>query len=234
MKITLNLFVCLFTIIVSAQDINQLDNKGERHGIWKKNYENTEVSRYEGEFLHGKEIGLFKFYKNVNGRAVLAATKQFNRENKISQVKFFASTGKVISEGQMNGRAYIGKWIYYHNKSNEILSIDLYNNEGLLNGERLVYYENAVLAQKELYANGKLQGKSIWYNEAGVVTNEYNYDNGELHGEAKTFDTHGSLIVEGQYQRDRKHGIWKYYKNDSLVKEKDFTRYSKNPYKKKD
>ena len=232
MKIVQLLSICLLTIVASAQNINQFDAQGKRHGVWKKNFENTKVTRYEGEFYHGKEIGVFKFYKNIDGKAVIAATKQFNKDNDIALVKFFASNGKTISEGQMKGKAHIGKWTYYHKKSDQILSIDQFNDQGLLDGERLVYYETGQLAQKEYYKNGKLQGKSVWYNEAGIVTNEYHYVNGELHGNTKTYDSQGHLILEGQYQKDRKHGIWKYYKNDTLVQEKDFTRRSKNPYKK--
>ena len=40
------------------------------------------------------------------------------------------------------------------------------------------------------------------------------------------------LEMEGVYQKDRRHGIWKFYKEGKLIKEKDFTRRSKNPYKK--
>ena len=227
------LFLCalLFTILSFSQTINQFDQQGERHGIWKKKYDSTEVARYEGEFYHGKEIGVFKYYKNVEGKAVLAATKQFNKDNDLTEVAFFYSTGKLISKGQMKGKLYIGTWIYYQNKTKHVLSKDQYNNEGKLHGERLVYYENGELAQKEVYNNGKLQGPSRWYAENGTVIKEYAYEEGELNGPAKYYDQNGTMVLEGQYQRDRKHGIWKYYEAGKLVKEKDFTRRSKNPYK---
>ncbi len=231
MKNTLFLFVFLFSLFASAQTINQSDAQGERHGKWKKNYDSTEVARYEGEFFHGKEIGTFKYYKKVDGKAVLAATKQFNKDNNLSEVTFFASSGKLISKGQMNGKLYVGTWTYYQNKTKHILSKDQYNNNGELHGERLVYYENGALAQKETYESGKLHGPSIWYAENGTVIKEYGFDQDEIHGPAKYYDQNGTMVLEGQYQRDRKHGIWKYYEAGKLVKEKDFTRRSKNPYK---
>ena len=61
-----------------AQEFNKFDDEGKRHGKWRKNFDKTKILRYEGEFFHGKEIGLFKFYKNINKKAVLTATKQFN------------------------------------------------------------------------------------------------------------------------------------------------------------
>ncbi|MFD2823283.1 toxin-antitoxin system YwqK family antitoxin [Lacinutrix iliipiscaria] len=227
------LIVCLLSIFASAQTINQFDAQGQRHGKWKKHYDSTEVVRYEGEFLHGKEIGVFKYYKNVDGKALLAATKQFNKDNDLAEVTFFASTGKLISKGQMKGKLFIGTWIYYQNKTDHILSKDQYNNQGKLHGERLVYYEDGTLAQKEMYDNGNLHGPTIWYAENGVVIKEYVYDKGELHGPAKYYNQAGTIVLEGQYQRDRKHGVWKYYEDGKLIKEKDFTRRSKNPYKNK-
>ena len=95
---------------VSAQDVvNQFDADGKRHGVWKKMYEGTNLLRYEGTFLNGKEIGLFKFYKNIKNKSVLAFTKQFNKVNNIAEVKFFDVNGKVVGEGKMKGKVYIGK-----------------------------------------------------------------------------------------------------------------------------
>src|SRR5690606_3636469 len=81
----------------SAQDINQLDENGKQHGIWKKNFDGANVLRFEGQFHHGKEIGLFKFYQNLGNKAVLAATREFVDGAK-ANVKFYASNGKLISE----------------------------------------------------------------------------------------------------------------------------------------
>ena len=61
-------FVIILTLVltnVNAQSINQFDANGERHGLWKKNFEGTDQPRYEGTFDHGKEVGIFKFYKLV-------------------------------------------------------------------------------------------------------------------------------------------------------------------------
>lgn len=223
----------IITTITFAQQLNLLDNQGKRHGVWKKNFENTNVLRYEGEFFHGKEIGLFKFYKNIEGKAVLTATKQFNKENNIAKVTYLASTGKIISQGEMNGKKRIGTWTYYHNKTKNILSKDHYNSNGELEGERLVYYPDGVLAQKETYSNGKLNGSALSYSTKGILIKNYTYQNGELHGPVTAFDDKAQKILEGQYQKDRKHGVWKYYQDGKLLKETDFTRRSKNPNKKK-
>ncbi|WP_298533543.1 toxin-antitoxin system YwqK family antitoxin [uncultured Algibacter sp.] len=229
------LFSFLFIIISSnycfAQDLNQFDANGKRHGVWKKNFDDTDVIRYSGQFNHGKEIGLFKFYKNIRDKAVLSATKLFNENDNIVDVKFLASNGRVISEGKMDGKTYIGTWKYYQKNSDTLLTIENYTTNGELVGERFVYYPNGQIAEKQNYINGKLEGPVLAYSVKNVVLKEMLYTNGELHGPAKFYNPKGELVSEGQYKRDKKDGVWKYYENGELIKEKDFTYIPK--YKKK-
>ena len=224
MKIIYSLLVFLMSVnFIMAQTFNQLDSEGKRHGKWKKNYDNTDVLRYEGEFFHGKEIGIFKFYKKYNNKAVLSATKQFNGDNNFVEVKFFTSTGKLVSEGQMDGRVYIGEWKYYQKDSNELLILEQYNSKGELDGERFVYYPNGQIAEKQTYILGKLSGESLWYSENNVLLKSYVYENDELHGEAKFFNAQGALVSEGIYKRGKKDGVWKYYENGKLLNEEDLS-----------
>lgn len=225
----------LLTLLSSfsfSQDLNKNDANGKRHGIWKKNFEGTKVLRYEGEFKHGKEIGTFKFYKNIDGKSVLTATRAFNADSDLAQVTFFSSVKNIISEGEMRGKTYVGKWVYYHNKSKIVMTQEFYNNKGQLEGEKKTFYLSGQLAKVEQYSSGILVGESRSFSESGKLTKSYNYLNGELHGPAKVFDTKGNVIMEGVYQKDRRHGIWKFYTNGKLTKEQDFTRRSNNPYKK--
>ncbi|MDO5988654.1 toxin-antitoxin system YwqK family antitoxin [Flavivirga amylovorans] len=226
--ILLVLFVYSFGF---SQDINQFDENGKRHGVWKKTFKNTNVLRYEGEFLHGKEIGVFKFYKNIRKKAVLTATRTFNENDNKTYVKFFASRGKVISEGKMDGKLYMGEWKYYQKNSDKLLILENYNDKGNLEGERHVYYPNGQVAEKQNYVDGKLEGISTWYASNDVVLKTYVYVNGELHGESKFYNSMGDLITEGRYKHGKKHGIWKYYENGKLKDEKNFSPEGK--YKKK-
>lgn len=232
MKQILFVLVLLLGFTGFAQTQNQLDANGRRDGNWKKNFEGTQVVRYEGTFQHGKEIGVFKFYTNVKGTAVLSATREFNPNTDTAKVTFLASTGKVISEGLMRGKNYIGDWKYYHKNGAEVMTLEHYNNEGLLEGLRYIYYPNGQVAEKSLYENGELHGETLGYAKNGTVVKVLNYKLGNLHGEAKFYDDTGILLVEGLYRNDQKHGIWKYYENGTLKEEKDFTPKSNNPYKK--
>lgn len=218
------IFLTFATLNVQAQEVyNQFDENQERHGKWKKNFKDTKQVRYEGQFEHGKEIGLFKFYKLVRKKSVLTATKAFNLNNDITEVTFLASNGGIISKGNMNGKKYIGEWLYYHNDSDKVMTKENYNDEGLLDGEKLIYFENGQLAEQLLYENGKKEGNVKNYSEKGIVIKDYNYKTGELHGSYKDYTPKGELIVEGQFKNGKKHSIWKYYENGELTKEKNFS-----------
>ena len=232
MKNTILFLLLIVSSIVYSQEINQFDANGKRHGIWEKTFEGSKAVRYEGQFNHGKEVGLFKFYKYIDQKSVLSATKKFNETNYLADVKFFTSKGKVISEGQMDGKKYIGIWNYYHKNSKQLLRTEQYDKNGLQQGELLVYFENGTIAERSNYKDGKLEGKSVWYNEKGIAVKEFIFENDELHGLSKYYSNEGELLIEGVYRSGKKHGIWKYYENGKLKEEKDFTRRSKNPYKK--
>jgi len=226
------IFFLLITSVVTAQSFNKFDANGKRHGKWQKHFKDTKVLRYQGEFDHGKEIGTFKFYKNIEGKAVLTATRTFSKENNLAQVTFYTANKKKISEGKMKGKTYIGEWLYYHKNSPQVMTKEIYNNDGQLHGLKTIYYLSGQIAETANYANGKLNGESVWYSETGVKIRVYSYKDNKFHGLFQTYSTKGSLITEGHYRNDVKYGIWKHYKNGKLVGEEDVTKRSKNPKKK--
>lgn len=227
MKTFATAILFFLSCIVIAQDVNQLDPDGNRHGIWEKKFDGTNQIRYLGEFNHGKEIGLFKYYELVKKKSVLSATKQFNKNDNLAYVKFLAANGKIISEGKMNGKLNVGEWKYYHGGSNKIMTIENYNDDGQLNGDRVVYYKDGKIAEESHYITGSLEGVSRWFSPKGIEIKTFVYEKNELHGMSKYFSDEGELLAEGLYKRGRKTGVWKYYNNGKLVKEEDFTYTSK-------
>ena len=227
---TIQLFILLLlqSSLVVSQNTNQLDANGKRHGLWEKNFDGTNVLRYEGEFLNGKEIGLFKFYKNIEKKAILTATKTFNKNDSKAYVKFFASSGKLISEGTMDGKLYVGAWKYYQKDNEKLLTLEHYDASGNLDGERLVYYPNGEIAEKQFYKAGKLEGVSVVFSDKKVLLSEVIYVNDELHGYSKYYEPNGKLVAEGLYKNGKKEGIWKYYEDGKLTEEKNLSSVPKN------
>lgn len=207
---------------IAAQTYNQLDASGQRHGQWRKTFKGTKILRFEGEFNHGKEIGTFKFYKNIKGEAVLAATRVYNGDSNLAKVTFYNTKGHIISEGSMKGKTYVGLWQYYQNNSKQLLTLETYDDSGRLEGDRITYYRNGKIAEQQTYVAGKLEGVSKWYAQNGTIVKTYTYVNGELHGLAKFYDIKGNLITEGYYKNDKKRGSWKYYENAKLIETRKF------------
>lgn len=231
-KFLLVVFLTVYLTPTRAQEaINQVDAEGLRHGLWKKTFDNTDQLRYEGTFDHGKEVGQFKFYILDGKKSALSATRYFHPHSNKIDVKFYSSTGKLISEGQMVDKAFVGKWVYYHHKNKNIMTLEHYNDGGKLEGEKTIFYPNGQVAELSKYIDGKLEGSSKIFSEQGVLIKDFSYKDGMLNGISKYYNGDGELLAEGAYRNDQKHGIWKYYENGILSEEKDFTVYSKNPGK---
>jgi len=228
-NITFLLSLFFVTSIVFAQtELNQLDDNGKRHGVWKKYFPDTKQLRYEGEFSHGKEIGTFKFYCE-KCKEQPSIVKVFNVENYIAEVTYFAENGKEISAGKMNGKNRIDIWLYYHKNGKSIMVEENYKN-GLLDGKITTFYPNGGLTETIMYSEGKKEGENLYYSPASIVIKRLNNTNNMLHGPAYYYDAHGNVIIEGTYKLDAKHGLWKYYQNGKLVKEETYPK----PRKKKD
>lgn len=218
------IFISLFLFTGSAasaqEEINQHDAHGRRHGHWKEYFDNDKRQpKFEGQFAHGKKIGLFKFYQEGVKHPV--ALMEFDPGSEVVEAKYLTQKGKTISEGKMVDQQRTGLWTYYHKNSDKIMMIENYRN-GELHGEKKIFYDNGVLAEEAIYVNGKLHGPRKVYSVKKVVLEDLNYENGELHGPAKYFNGKGELLNEGEYRRNKHHGTWRYYENGKFKEEKDF------------
>lgn len=223
MKTAFLLFSSLFFLNATAQDpVNQFDANGQRHGVWRKTFEEDPSQvRYEGSFEHGKEVGTFKFF--LLGQENPAAIKTYTPDSDTADVQYLSQQGKVISEGKMLGEKRIGKWDYYHLNSDKLMMTEHYQ-DGVLQGEKVIYFENGSPTESTYYENGKLHGEQKIFSEKGVLLKLFTYRNGELHGPSRVYNGKGELLIEGDYRNDKHSGIWKYYENGTLKEEKNFSK----------
>ena len=56
MRFLISIFL-VFSFSVNAQNLNQIDNNGQKQGLWKKSYENGNL-RYKGQFNNDIPIGI--------------------------------------------------------------------------------------------------------------------------------------------------------------------------------
>ena len=222
-----NLLLVLFFGIIfgnaavfSQSDINQLDEQGRRHGLWKKHYPDSEQLRYEGKFERGKEIGEFKFYcEDCKSRP--SVIKTFHKDSEIVDVKYFTNKGNVLSEGKMKGKDRIGEWIYYHTDTKQIMTRENYSN-GTINGRTVTYYPNGKITEEIEFRNGIREGENNYYSPEGVLLKKLFYKNDQLDGRVFYYDSNGDVKIEGNYKDGKKKGLWKYYKDGKVVEEETF------------
>ena len=197
----------LISISVFAQDINKLDENGKKNGLWKGVYEESKRPRYEGNFEHGKEIGIFKFFDDTKAGTVIA-TREFNRNDNSCYTIFYNQKKNKVSEGKVVNKQFEGEWKYYHEDLPSVMTLEMYVN-GKLNGIRKVFYKSGQLAEEITYKNGIKNGAYKSYAENGTILEESIYENGEYNGLAifKTVDN--QIAAKGLFKNGKKIGIWK-------------------------
>jgi len=220
------LFFVLNLNVFAQTGYNQLDDKGRKHGTWKGFYPESKRPRFEGTFDHGKEIGIFNFYDDTNAQSIIATREFKSKDNSVYTI-FYDQNKNKVSEGKEVNRLYEGKWIYYHEASKEIMTIEIYK-KGKLDGLRSVFYPSTKTAEEANYINGLKQGKYKKYSEKdGVVLEDSNYKNGEYDGQAIYRDPLGNIVAQGKYVNGKKKGIWQFYENGKLVSEENMSKVKK-------
>lgn len=206
----------LSTFSLFAQEINKVDSKGKKHGIWKGIHEESKRPRYEGTFEHGKEIGIFKYFDDTQAGTVIA-TREFNTKDNSCYVIFYNQQSMKVSEGKVVDKKFEGEWKYYHFNSPQIMTLENYKN-GKLNGVRKVYYRSGAITEETTYVDGIKNGSYKNYAENGIVLEESLYKNGQYEGAAIFRNATNNVVSQGVFKNGKKIGIWKIAdKNGNLV-----------------
>jgi len=210
---------------IAQESVNQFDANGKRDGVWKKYYPATKQLRYEGQFDHGEETGVFKFYCEECKDQPMA-TKDFSANGTKAFVRYFTIKGKLVSEGEMEGKNRVGEWVYYHEKSNAVMTRERYK-KGKLEGIKITYYPNGTKTEETHYQNGLKQGENNYYSPEGVLLKKLNYLDDKLNGEALYYDANGTITIKGYYKKGKKNGLWQYFKNGEVEMEETYPKPEK-------
>ena len=205
-QVVVLLMLCFPLSFIAQEKINQFNSNGERHGTWKKTFENGNI-RYAGTFQNGKEVGEFKYYSENNSKYPIIVRKF--QPNGISEIYFYSENGVPESKGLMKGKLRIAKWIYFAKDGKTLLSEENYS-EGKLEGDVITYYPNRKPTEVYPYKHGQIHGIMKRYSNEGIVLDEVVYENGKRNGLAKYYNTKGQLLYSGMYKNDLKVGNWEY------------------------
>ena len=210
-------FILLVTAntMYAQSKVNQFDEDGKRHGKWKKYYNNERV-RYVGEFDHGKEIGIFKYYSASNSDNP-TIIKEYDPNSESAKVRFYTPSGVLESEGKMMGKMREGKWLFYHPDGKSVMSEENYVN-GKLHGTYNTFYISGEPTEVTSYKNGLLDGNYKKYSIKGFLYQDFNYERGKLNGMAIYYSRKtGDLIKKGPFKDDLRVGTWENYVDGELV-----------------
>lgn len=222
MKKLIVLLVLISVIHSVTAQKNKFDSNGKRHGFWKKSFKNGNT-RYFGKFDHGKEIGVFKFYSLASPKKPVII-KVFNKENTIASSKFYDNSGNLMSEGNMDGKNRIGKWVYYHKGTENIMQEEFYI-KGKLDGTATTFFKNKKPTIIANYKKGLLDGSYKRFSVRGKIYQDVHYKEGKLYGMAIYADRlTGIIIKKGNYWKDIKVGIWEFYYEGELSDTKDYSK----------
>lgn len=214
---SLAFLICSTQLLLAQTNVNKLDSKGKKEGVWKGTYETSKRPRYEGNFSHGKEIGLFKFFDDTKAGSIIA-TREFNDKDTSAYTIFYDQANNKVSEGKVVNKLFEGEWKYYHQAAKTIMTLENYKN-GKLEGLRSVFYPNGKIAEEIVYKNDLKNGMCKIYSENGFVLEETMYVNGEFNGSAIFRDGSGNIASSGKFLNNKKVGIWEFFEKGKKVKE---------------
>ena len=202
----------------SQTSANLLDGNNKKHGLWVEKYKGTDIVKYTGEYKHGKETGVFKYFDKEGELRI--EKKRLKRSNSFS-VKMYNAGEKLSAEGMYVSKKKEGVWKYYEGGTSYLIMVETYK-KGELNGVKKTFYKNGLLTQESYYKNNKLDGKVKRFTDKGVVFSMQTFKSGVLNGKVKYFEIDGVLIISGQYSDDKRVGKWTYFEGGKVKEVKDF------------
>jgi antitoxin component YwqK of YwqJK toxin-antitoxin module len=188
-----------------ANDINRIDDKGQRQGYWIIKGDMINDPAYKPE--HKVEEGRY----------------QDNRKEGLW--KKYWPNGKVRSQITYAGGKPSGEYhLYYENGLTEEHGIWTSNKN---TGEFKRFYNNGNPQQHFIFAdNGKRNGMQKYYHENGKMAMEVNIVNGNEAGVMRRYNQDGTLVEEKVFEN----GVLKQTKSIAPVKPSNTT--AKDPYDK--
>jgi len=99
--------------------------------------------------------------------------------------------------------AYTGVLVGYFNKDQGMKCTMTYR-EGLLDGERILYYKNGIIKSRETYAEGRKDGVTYHYYDTGQLMSKINYVAGKKNGEKVHYHKNGDIKSSTTYKNGKK------------------------------
>jgi len=196
---------------------NQVNDKGQKIGYWKKTINDTLV--YKGYFENGYPVGeMIKYYfdgENIRAKLV------YSNKGKDAEAIIFHFNGNIMSKGKYINKQRQGHWCFYDYQGNIISEVDYVND--IKNGKETIYYPDSTVAEEGNWNMGLEQGKWIAYFTDGKIKRKTTLENGKMNGLMLIYYPNAVVRVSGMYKQNLKHGKWLLYdEQGSTIQEEEY------------
>jgi antitoxin component YwqK of YwqJK toxin-antitoxin module len=218
-RLIISFFV--FIMIFMMQDVNgqkdtvnQVDQKGKKHGYWKKIQNDTLM--YEGRFDHGNPTGLFVYYY---GNKIIKSTVYYTDSGRDAKTVMYHPNGSIMAMGKYYTQKKDSLWRYY-NEQEVLVSSEQYQM-GVAEGEWLKYNSSGKVIERVIYRKGLKEGDWFQYFDDGKVKLKGFYKSDLLEGNFLLYYSNGVFCVAGKYEKSLPVGVWLFYNIKGEVERKD-------------
>lgn len=193
----------------SQQDtVNRLDKEGRKSGFWIQT-DPAGKKIYEGSFLEGHPVGLFKRF-HPNGK--IKAELQYDPTGSRVNARLFDTDGRLRASGLYVDQKKEGLWQFLSKNDLPLFRINYRN--GLVHGDAWRYNVSGEPFEKTHWNNQVLDGEQLVFHDNGKIQVKMNYRSGLMDGAYELFTSEGNRELTGQYLENLKSGRWTFYKDN--------------------
>jgi antitoxin component YwqK of YwqJK toxin-antitoxin module len=216
-RIAYILTLLLLPGVAMTQTVNQTDANGRKQGKWVKNYENTTIVRYTGQFKNGKPYGKFK-YNYESGK--LKAVSRYAENGVVCRTSVYHENGYIMAAGKYVNQKRDSIWLFFDDR--EALSMKETFVNGKQEGKSYVFYLDGSSSEETTYKKGVKNGPWVQYFEGGAVKAQGTYVDGYFDGQVNYFHPNGRKQMVGYYKHAVQNGYFKTYNEEGKEVGKTF------------
>lgn len=195
-----------------AQEINQVDEQGQKQGEWIKTAPDGTLI-YQGSFKNDQPVGTFKRYYEDGS---LKAEMEYRSPEEVYTKLYYQDKEPVLmAEGKYISQKKDSIWLSYE-PTGRLKSSDTYEND-VLNGRSVVYHQNGEVSEETTYVDGERHGEWKQYYPDGQLMASGTFENGDRVGEYLKNYPNGNVWVKGEYKNGFKESTWIYGNENGAI-----------------
>ncbi|MGQ7870516.1 toxin-antitoxin system YwqK family antitoxin [Sunxiuqinia sp. sy24] len=203
------LFLLVLTLHTThaQEQLNQIDQAGQKQGFWQKKQANGNLA-YEGNFVNDKPVGVWKRYHS-NG--LLKARLSYKENSDTIQAELFDTRGKLMAQGRYLNQLKTGQWLYFQKGT---LVSEEHFESNLKQGLSKTYYPSGELFEETNWKDDEKNGIYRAYFKNGKPYMECMMKQGTRDGACQIYFENGQLELDALYVKGLRHGQWNYSNPD--------------------